>query len=464
MKRKFLGSTCRNESVGSVLSDRDYRSLREKIMKTTTLKTSALPSRKFYFLDYFFILLSSVEKNTKTNEVFNLFKILKQVHRLGESKYKKLEEVENPTFYQQRRYQYTFKKVVDECKEYDLLSEHKDNSLHLTEKGNKLLLQYRTEGVRSFNRSIFELMEESHQSFRTLVEFLYHANKTSSGVLIFPHYSPLELHFERKKIKTTKDVIIYTEALIKKLTLDIKIYIKRDVNLSKKNKEIIEKLIHDGLLHKSDSGKFEPKQYIKITKRIRDFWIMYFLKELYDCPYAMTSFDLWCYRARQIGIIQATESYPFINGKLVYPTSVVHTKVKSYDFSSIYKYPDGKQLFIHEPSFMKDGENTFKNLFVDNLIKGYFELKRQVRNYFINLASLREIVCFKLKISRYTFEETLNEIYRLNLTGQLNISISLEVDKLPEETSTIYMKREPVMLDGSYRNIIAIDVTKGGTL
>lgn len=60
------------------------------------------------------------------------------------------------------------------------------------------------------------------------------------------------------------------------------------------------------------------------------------------------------------------------------------------------------------------------------------------------------------------FEKILNEIYRLNLSGLLKVRISLEVDKLPEETSTKYMKREPVMIDGSYRNIIAIDVTKGG--
>ncbi|MCI5151201.1 MAG: hypothetical protein D3916_17765, partial [Candidatus Electrothrix sp. MAN1_4] len=79
-----------------------------------------------------------------------------------------------------------------------------------------------------------------------------------------------------------------------------------------------------------------------------------------------------------------------------------------------------------------------------------------------NLVSLREIVCLRLKISMQSFEDRLNEIYLLNLSGQLRISISLEVDKLPEETSAMYIKHEPVMVDGSYRNIIAIDVTKGG--
>ena len=181
-------------------------------MTKSPTKTSSLPSRKFYFLDYFFIFLSSVEKNIIQDDVFSAFKILKQEYRLGESKYKKLEEVENPTLHQQRRYRYTFNKVMDECKEYSLLIEKEDHTIHLTEEGERLLLQYRTEGVRAFNLSIFRLMEEAHKAFRTLIEFLYGANSKGSGVLVFPHYSPLELHFNRKNIQTTQDMIRYTES------------------------------------------------------------------------------------------------------------------------------------------------------------------------------------------------------------------------------------------------------------
>jgi hypothetical protein len=364
--------------------------------------------------------------------------------------------------HQQGRYRYTFNKVMDECKEYGLLIEKEDHTIHLTEEGKRLLLQHRTEGIRPFNLSIFRFMENAHKAFRTLVEFLYKANPKGSGVLVFPHYSPLKLHFDTKNIRTTKDMTRYTESLVKKLQGDIKRYLKRNVNLTQKNQELLNKITRDGLLPKSSSGRFAPKEYNKITKRIRDFWITYFLQELYKCPYSMTSFDSWGYRARQIGVIQATESYPFINGKLVYPTSVVLDAVHSDDFSEIYHYSDGKRLFVHKPTLGDEEESPYKNKFVDTLVKGYFDLKRQVRYNFINLASLREIVCFRLKISMHTFEETLNEIYRLNLSGQLKIRISLEVDKLPEETSAMYVKHEPVMVDGSYRNIIAIDVSKGG--
>jgi len=431
-------------------------------MMKITIKTSSLPSRKFYFLDYFFIFLSSVEKNMIQDEVFNAFKILKQEHRLGESKYKKLEEVENPTLRQQQRYRYTFNKVMDECKEYGLLIEEEDHTIHLTKEGKRLLLQYHTEGISAFNLSVFRLMEDAHKAFKTLVEFLYKANPKGSGVLVFPHYSPLELHFDRRNIQTTKDMTRYTESLVKKLQRDIERYLKREVDLTQKNQELLKKITQDGLLPESSSGRFDPKEYNKITKRIRDFWLSCFLQELYECPYSMTSFDMWGYRARQIGIIQVTESFPFINGKLVYPTSVILNDVRSDDFSEIYHYPDDKRLFIHKPTLGEEENNPYKDKFIDTLVNGYFELKRRVRYNFVNLVSLREIVCFRLKISMHTFEETLNEIYRLNISGQLNIRISLEVDKLPEETSVMYMKREPVMVDGSYRNIIAIDVAKGG--
>lgn len=430
-------------------------------MTQQPIKQPSLPSRKFYFLDYFFILLSSVEKHRFRSDIFNAFKILKQKYRLGESKYKKLTAVENPTQHQQNRYRYTFNKVVDECKEYGLIQDKKDlQQLFLTISGEQLLQTHRSSGGYVFNLKLFELMETTHLAFRTLVNFLYKANPKGSGVLIFPHYSPSELKLKRSNVKTAEDIIQYSRMLVRRLQSDIKQYLQNDVNLEKENIKILNKLTDEKLLPADASEVFAPRDYNKITKRIRDFWLMYFLQEVYKCPFSMNSFDVWGYRAKQIGIVQVTESYPHINGKLVYPTSVVIDNVCSDDFSKVYQYDDKQNLFIHKPLLGAQEENRYKKLFIDTLVTGYFSLRRHSRYYFINLISLREIVCLQLKISMITFEETLNEIYRLNLAGQLKIRISLEVDKLPEETNVMYLKRDPVMVDGSYRNIIAIDVTK----
>jgi hypothetical protein len=284
--------------------------------KMSTLKPLQSVKR-FYFLDYFYILLQSIEKHPQREDVFNAFKVLKQEHRLGESKYKRLtEDGTNLTERQQKRYRYTFELVVEESKEYGFIEEEdgegneRGRAFRLTSEGKQLLGEYTEKGAASFNRSIFQFMEDKYQAFRILIEFLYRANPHRSGVLIFPHYSPLDLHFERKSMQNRDDIFRYAHELAKKLQEDIERYVGSKENLQKilddKNKEILAKLISDGVLPQKPNAPFNPGDYNKITKRIRAFWITYFLKDLYECPYTMSTFEIWIYRARQIGIIHAT--------------------------------------------------------------------------------------------------------------------------------------------------------------
>ena len=414
--------------------------------------------KKFYFLDYFYVLLKSVEKYTDEQEIFDSFKILKQKHRLGESKYKKLtSEDEDLSREQLQRYRYTFGQVVDEAKEYQLIDEKPENSFKLTIEGIKLLSEYEKKGVVFFNRSLFRLMEEKYNAFRYFVDLLYSANTYKQGILILPIYSPRQLGFERSKVQTTADIITYSETLFHRIELDIERFFGQKQDLKKKHAELIDRLTRSpDLLPSSPSAEFDPKKYNAITKRFRDFWLTYFLSEIYKYEYSRASFEIWIYRAKQIGIIHATEFYPNFNGQLVYPTSVIAEATESQDFQELYAYPNGQRLYIHEPLIEEN-----QNKFVDYLVKAYFDLRRTNRSYFINLLSLRELVCYNMRIAEFLFDRFLERTYKLNLAGKLQVRISLEVDKLPEETKATYVKREPVVVDGKYRNIIAIDVTKG---
>lgn len=413
--------------------------------------------KRFYFLEYFYVLLKSVKKYSDQEEVFNTFKILKRERRLGESKYKTPAlDGENLSKLQLDRYRYTFGQVIDESKEYNLISEDDSNNLTLTDDGKELLTQYEQEGSISFNQSLFKLMESRYNAFHYLIQFLYNTNKHKPGLLIFPNYSPRQLHFDRADIRNAGHFVKYSEMLVIRLQRDIQKYIGEDRDLRANNKTLISKLIESGLLSSNLLTEFPPEKYNVITKRIRDFWINYFLSEVYKYQYSMSSFDIWTYRGKQIGIIHATEFYPNFNGRIVYPTSVVMKSIESDDFTKLYDYSDGSSLYIHKPL----GE-TNQEKFVDFLVKAYFELRRSNRSYFINLLALRELVCYNMKISEQLFEMFLDTTYRMNLAGQLRIRISLEVDKLPEETKAMYLKQEPVMVDGKYRNIIAIDVAKG---
>jgi hypothetical protein len=412
--------------------------------------------RKFYLLDYFYVLLKSIEKFSERDQIFELFKSLKQEHRLGESKYRKLTtDAQNLSRVQLVKYQYTFEKIIAESLEYDLIIQE-SGKFQLTDIGKKLIEKY-NDGFESFAVSLFTLMESKYEAFRYIIDLLYKSGKAKSGLFILPVYSPLQLGFDRSEIKTTKDIRRYSDVLVKKLEQDISKYLGEQRDLDNESKTLLGILIEDGLISSDNLTEFSPVKYNAIITRFRDYWLKYFLQEIYHYEFYLTSFEIWTYRAKQIGIIHATEFYPYFSGKIVYPTAVIVKSTESKDFQKIFTYSDGYSLLLHKPDI-----ETNQNQFVDFLVSAYYDLRRTNRSYFISLAALKEMVCYNMKISEYVFQELLDSVYRANLSGNLKIKISLEVDRLPEETKAMYLKQEPVMVDGRFRNIIAIDVARGG--
>ncbi|WP_417386020.1 hypothetical protein [Gimesia sp.] len=425
-----------------------------------------LSVRKFYFLEYFYILLKSVERYEDRDQVFNLFKLLKQEHRLGESKFKKLTiETEDLTPVQESRYRYTLNQVIEDSKDYGLVSEGSNKLLNLTSDGKSLLKTY---GTEEFNLTLFRLMETKSSAFRYLIERMYEANTKQPGLLIFPIYSPYQLNIERSTIQTTADIRRYADTLVRKLKIDIESYLGgiKNLCLDSANERLIQQLFSNKVIPVENAEKFQPHKYNAIVSRFRKFWLNYFLKEVYGYRLSLSAFDIWIYRAKQIGLIQVTESYPNFQGRIMYPTSVIVSDTKNIDFKQLFEYSDGMRLFAHRPDLKYSSSDDLKEVeelssFVDCLVQMYLALRRTTRNYFINLSSLRELVCYNMQISEMVFARLLNRAYQLNMTGDLKVRISLEVDKLPEETKAMYQKYDPVMIDGKYRNIIAIDVTQG---
>lgn len=421
------------------------------------MKKNLSSVRKFYLLDYFYVLLRSVEKYSERDQVFGMFKDLKQEFGLGESKYKKIStETSNLSRNQLIKFQYTFEKVVAESVEYDLIVISNGRYL-ITPIGKKLIELYQ-DSFETYAITIFRLMESQYEAFRFIIELLQKSNTNRLGLFILPHYSPLQLGFDRSEIKTTKDIKYYSITLVRQLEQDIEKYLGEKRLLNYSNEELLHLLIQENLIPNDDHLDFSPTQYNAIISRFRDYWLKYFLKEIYHYDHHLTSFEIWTYRAKQIGIIHATEFYPFFNGKIVYPTSVVISSTDSHDFIKIFDYSDGFTLQIHKPNIIKNQDR-----FIEYLVNGYYDLRKTNRSYFISLSALKELVCYNMKISEYVFQEFIDSVYLANLKGELKINISLEVDKLPEETKAAYLYREPVKVGGRYRNIIAIDVTKGGS-
>lgn len=230
----------------------------------------------------------------------------------------------------------------------------------------------------------------------------------------------------------------------------------RILGLIKKEEELLEKLKEDGFISDNMNDSFDTSKYYTLLSRFRKYWLNYFLKEIYNYPFSYSTFSLWIERAKQIGIIYTTEFYPNFSGRIVYPTSIISTKVKNCrDFKELFSYNTGEKLYMHCPSI----ENNI-NSFVEILHKEFILLQNSRKTHFINLTDLKERVCFKMRLPQFIFDSFLEYAYNLNLKNKLPVQISLEADKLPQETKAMYLNREPILVNGKYKNIISINYNR----
>jgi hypothetical protein len=411
--------------------------------------------KKFYFFEYFDILLKSLKYSPNVEIAFLYFIALKDENKLGESRYKKVkpiaEELSNSRV---NHYKYTYFEVIEESELLKLIIKDKKN-YKLTELGMRLLNISLNKGIQSFNYEVFLLMEAKFAGFNYLVDSCYKANQEKNGLLIFPVYSPLKLGFTKDEIVNNREINTYLEALKLKLEDDIQVYLGKEMDLRNVNIDLKKRIEKSGLIDPVSKSESIYQNYNKIVKRIRDFWINYFLREIYNFDLSLSYFELWVYRAKQLGIVNTHEFYPGFNGKIVYPISLIMKDKVNPDFKKLFTYANGEMLYAHTPKWKENQHN-----FVDKVFGSYHDIKTKSKSYFINLADLRDIVCFKMKISENTFNDFLKKAYLLNLKNNLKIKISLETDKLPSENKAFYLKREPVLIGGKLKNIIAIELKK----
>ncbi|MBF0578116.1 hypothetical protein [Dysgonomonas sp. GY617] len=419
--------------------------------------------KKFYFLDYFYILLKSIKSYSVEEDILKEFIILKNKNLLGESKYKKLTiDDEKLTKNQMVKFVYTFHQVLSESIDYKLVvrdnkvSEEK-TLIHLTSSGEEALNEYEGKGKIAFNFFMLKKMEEKYFSFHQLLKLCYEDNTLKNGVLIFPVYSGLKLGFEKSSFTTNQHVLDYSNALRLKLEDDIKKYTKKQsVSLEKEEEILLKRLKADEAIGDDLSGSFGANKYTynAVLSRFRKYWLNYFLKNIYHYEYSFDTFNLWVERAKQVGVLHTTEFFPDFSGRIIYPTSIIVRNTNNEDFRKVFEYDTGESLYIHYPKW----DNNYEDYYLRTLVDEYYILQKARKTHFINLLDLKERVCFKLRIAGFIFDEFLEKAYSLNLQGKLNkIQISLEADKLPYETNAMYLKREPVLINGKLKNIIAIN-------
>ncbi len=288
--------------------------------------------RKFSLLEYFYVLLLSIEKFSEKKNVFSYFKELGAQHHLGRSKYKKLtSDSKMPT------YTYSFQQVVAEAKDYELIAEN-NNNFKLSKNGKNLLAEYNKGGLSGFNDLLLTFMERIYNNvFKEIISFMYNNNKKKGGLLIFPYASPSELGISPKQLRSRDSILHYCERLmdIIKESANKHLEIPIEKNLNDAKNRLIEKLENENLLPKNDDKEVSPTKYWHIIDKFKPFWMHFFLEGVYKFKHSMSSFENWIHRGKQIGIIHIAESYPGFKGRIVYPTSVISKKRDLKDFDEL---------------------------------------------------------------------------------------------------------------------------------
>lgn len=428
-------------------------------MDSINVKKRMTSIKKFYFIEYFYIALKSIEMYQTENDTFNFFRKLKDKYQLGESKYKKLTIVneEDKSDAQIKRYKYTYKQIIAELETYSLISRYSENEIFILEEKGKELIEYWEAGNQNaFFDNVFGLIEERINGYNLLINKFYEINKEKGGLLIFPVYSPLKLGFEKNQFKKMNVFFEYTKKLYLKLEHDVEMNFSKRVELHNKNIDLLNKLKVEGLISSDKQSDFNLENYNKIVKRVRDWWLKVFLNDIYKLDMSFSNFDIWVHRGKQFGIINTTEFFPSFDGRVVYPTSIISKKISNKDFELFYEYSSGEKLYIHRPNW----KGKFKDIFTDKLYNSYHDLRTYSKSIFINLTDLKDIVCYKLRIPNQAFALYLEKSYKMSLEGELKYKISLEADKLPEETNAMYLKREPINIDGTLKNIISIQLKR----
>ncbi len=411
-------------------------------------------AKRFYFIEYYALLLEAINKYSIVTQAQTEFIYQKNSHYLGLSRYRKISSnIEDGTLLKSKdQYEYTFSQVLLECKNFNLVEEDKQTkTLLLTTDGSKLLAAYKNNKLQ-YKEILLQLMERKYNAFSYLLDKFYKISPKKSGLIIFPNYSPNDLGFSKSEFLTIGIVCKYIKKYEQKIVDDIKKYINQNYKINNETYELIEELKSKNYISDNLQGSFNLQKYNAVVRKTQIFWRNRLLN-FYGINSRWQSFEIWIYRAKQLGILNTTPFYPDFLGQIIYPVSVITTKelTNKPDYRFVLNYKNKKYLYKREVQWER-----IENDFYNELWNVYTELKKRNRINFLSLHNIKEIVCYNLKISYEQFSEFLNKAYEKSLNSNTSYTISLEADRLPEETNAIYIKREPIFINGKNRNIISL--------
>lgn len=227
---------------------------------------------------------------------------------------------------------------------------------------------------------------------------------------------------------------------------------------------------HEQLVHQMSgfSASLEPEQLANvIVKRLESKWgknreserhkrlqeviADRFLEFMFEDICSPTDANYWQGRMAWAGLTMTARDLPGVAGRVWFPVGTFRSE-PAPDYTRADGLQDSAGLLFH--IYTPSGPEIERR-FADALYEGYLNKQREEQVEYVSLLSVRDWVCYQLRIGNPIFESLLQQVFPQAVRGQFPYALSLEVDRTPGERQ-LMRGALPVVVDSTPRYIIAM--------
>jgi hypothetical protein len=163
----------------------------------------------------------------------------------------------------------------------------------------------------------------------------------------------------------------------------------------------------------------------------------------------VVDFEIYCSRGSTLGLLNYTDRLAGAFGRVVFSTSWTERErvpawIPARSLITIEFGPQAERQehLIHSPAW-----TAARSRFLRELAAGYDRLNTEKRTLYVQVADLRDLVCYALRISDVLFDRFLARVYHETMQGAIDsLRISLEADEIKEARAAQTTKRNPLYL------------------
>ena len=180
-----------------------------------------------------------------------------------------------------------------------------------------------------------------------------------------------------------------------------------------------------------------------------------FVELMFGQIMAANDVEIWQVRMDWAGLTHTARDLPGVQGQVWFPVGAFREKTDDFTpLVGLVNFPGDANALTY-CRYTPAGAD-FEKQFMRILYEGYRQVQlAQHGNEYVSLLTVRDWVCYRLRISHEVFENTLQNQFPRALRGEIPYSLALEVDVMPSELMRLGNAR-PVSIDKQPRYIIAM--------